>query len=189
MENDNMLMEKVLSRKEVFKGILVTVEQWEAELANGAHAPREIVRHVGAAAVVPVDDAGNVTLVRQFRIAMGRVLTEIPAGKKDSPEEDPLACAKRELSEETGFDASNWRHLTTIDTSPGFLTERIGLYLATGLIQGETHPDEDEFLGLVKMPLKEAVARVMAGEIADAKTAVGLLMAWQTLTQEGTLSC
>ena len=178
---DERLYEKILSKKEVFQGILISVEQWEAEIYGGKHAMREIVRHVGAAAVVPVDDDGNVTLVNQYRIALGRVLTEIPAGKKDSPEEDPLLCAQRELSEETGLHAANWRYLTTIDTSPGFLTERIGLYLATGLSQGETHPDEDEFLGLVKMPLKEAVDKVMAGEIADSKTCVGLLMAWELL--------
>lgn len=179
--NADRLAERVLSRREVFRGILISVEQWEAELYGGIRAMREIVRHVGAAAVVPVDAAGNVTLVAQYRIAMGRVLVEIPAGKKDSPDEDPLACAKRELSEETGLSAGSWRHLTTIDTSPGFLTERIGLYLATDLAQGETHPDADEFLNVVRMPLSEAVDRVMAGEIADSKTAVGLLMASRAL--------
>lgn len=181
MENER-LYEKVLSKKEVFKGILVTVEQWEAELCDGQHAMREVIKHVGAAAVVPVDAQGNVTLVQQYRIALGRVLTEIPAGKKDSPDEDPLLCAQRELAEETGLRAASWQYLTTIDTSPGFLTECIGLYLATELTQGETHPDEDEYLNLVKMPLKEAVDRVMAGEFADAKTATGLLMAWQIVS-------
>lgn len=179
---EERLTERVVSRKEVFQGILIGVEQWAVELYGGKPALREIVRHVGAAAVVPVDAAGNVTLVRQFRVAMGRVLTEIPAGKKDSPQEDPLRCAQRELSEETGLTAATWRCLTTIDTSPGFLTERIALYLATDLTQGETHPDEDEFLGLVRMPLAEAVQQVMAGAFADAKTAVGLLMAWQILS-------
>lgn len=178
---DEKLYEKTLTKKEIFQGVLVSVEHWEAELHDGRKALREIVKHVGAAAVVPLDELGNVTLVRQYRIAMGRVLTEIPAGKKDSPAEDPLQCARRELAEETGLRAANWRHLTTIDTSPGFLTERIGLYLATGLSQGETNPDEDEYLGLVRMPLEEAVQSVMRGEIADAKTAVGLLMAWQTV--------
>lgn len=178
---DDKLYEKVISQKEVFQGILISVEQWEAEIYGGKRAMREVVRHVGAAAVVPVDAQGHVTLVKQYRIAMGRVLTEIPAGKKDSPGEDALLCAQRELSEETGLEAGTWRYLTTIDTSPGFLTERIGLYLATDLTQGDTHPDEDEFLGLVRMPLKEAVDRVMAGEFADAKTVAGLLMAWQVL--------
>lgn len=182
---DERLFEKVLSRREVFNGVLIDVEQWVVEVYGGAQAMREIVRHVGAAAVVPVDGEGQVTLVRQFRAAMGRVLTEIPAGKKDSVDEEPLLCAQRELAEETGLRASSWRYLTTVDSSPGFLTERIGLYLATGLTQGETNPDDDEFLGLMRMPLQDAVKLVMAGEIADAKTAVGLLMAWQIYTQEG----
>lgn len=185
---DERLYEKVISRRDVFKGVLINVEQWVVEVYGGAQAMREIVRHVGAAAVVPVDSEGRVTLVRQYRAAIGRVLTEIPAGKKDGAEEDPLLCAQRELAEETGLRASSWRYLTTMETSPGFLTERIGLFLATDLIQGETNPDEDEFLGLVRMPLEDAVKLVMAGEIADAKTALGLLMVWQIYTQEG-LTC
>lgn len=180
MDQDR-LTERVLTRKEVFHGVLISVEHWEAELYDGKRAMREIVRHVGAAAIVPVDAAGNVTLVRQYRVAMGRVLTEIPAGKKDSPQEDPLRCAQRELEEETGLRAGSWRHLTTIDTSPGFLTERIALYLATDLEQGQAHPDEDEYLNLVTMPLRAAVDQIMSGEIADAKSALGLLMAWQAL--------
>ncbi|MCL1964578.1 MAG: NUDIX hydrolase [Firmicutes bacterium] len=178
MEQDT-LYERALLKKEVFKGHLISVEHWQAEVHGGHVALREIVKHVGAAAVVPMDAEGNVTLVTQYRIAMGRVMLEIPAGKKDCAQEDPLACAKRELSEETGLTAANWHYLTTIDTSPGFLTERIGLYMATGLSEGETHPDEDEFLGLVRMPLREAVSKVMEGKITDAKTIVGLMMAWK----------
>ncbi|MDR0898480.1 MAG: NUDIX hydrolase [Oscillospiraceae bacterium] len=181
MENDR-LWEKIIARQTAFHGRLIQVEEWQVELCDGKTARREIVRHVGAAAVVPVDAAGNVTLVWQYRVAMGRVMLEIPAGKKDSPEEDALVCARRELSEETGYTAQNFRLLTTIDTSPGFLTERIGLYLATELLEGDTHPDEDEFLSLVRMPLSEAVRQVMAGEITDAKSIAGLLMAWQVLT-------
>lgn len=182
--HDERLYEKLLSRQEVFQGTLIAVEHWQVELSSGKQALREVVRHVGAAAVVPVDADGFVTLVSQFRVPFGRVLTEIPAGKKDHPGEDPLLCAQRELSEETGLTAHTWRHLTTIDTSPGFLTERIGLYLATDLTQGATHPDEDEFLGLVRLPLKEAIDRVMAGEFTDAKTIAGLMMAWHVLTGE-----
>lgn len=181
MQNER-LYERVVNTREVFRGPLISVEHWEAELYGGRRALREIVRHVGAAAVVPVDDTGHVTLVTQYRIAMGRVMLEIPAGKKDDPDEDALCCAKRELREETGLTAESWRHLTTIDTSPGFLTERIGLYLATGLSQGPSHPDEDEFLGLVKLPLSEAVQKVMAGEITDGKTIAGLLMAANALS-------
>lgn len=181
---DERLVERVLSKQEVFHGKLIRVEHWQAGLSNGREALREIVKHPGAAAIVPVDEDGMVTLVKQYRIAMGRGMLEIPAGKKDSPEEDALACAVRELSEETGFSARYWRYLTTLDTSPGFLTERIGLFLATGLEKGKAHPDEDEFLNVVHMPLEDAVARVLRGEICDAKTVCGLLMAWNILSKD-----
>jgi len=173
------LYEKVLAKKEVFRGALISVEHWDAEIWGGKQALREIVRHVGAAAVVAVDAQGYVALVEQYRIAMGRIMLELPAGKKDSPEEDGLLCAQRELREETGLTAQSWKLLTTIDTSPGFLTERISLYLATDLSQGEACPDEDEFVHLVKVPLQEAAERVARGEITDAKTIAGLMMALQ----------
>lgn len=182
--DEKYIREEIVTQKKMFQGILISVEQWQAKLPNGKLVPREIVRHVGAAAVVPVDEDGMVTLVRQHRIAMGRDMLEIPAGKKDHPDEDPLYCASRELREETGLTAANMRYMTTLDTSPGFLTERIWLYLATGLTQGETNPDEDEFVSCVRMPLSEAVAQVLAGDITDAKTIAGLLMA-HVLLQEG----
>lgn len=172
------LEETVISGEKVFEGKLISVEHWQVRTPGGRTALREIVRHVGAAAVVPLDADGSVTLVQQHRVAMDGSCHEIPAGKKDGPDEDALVCAKRELAEETGLRAREWRFLTTLDTSPGFLTERIGLYLAEGLSQGETNPDEDEYVRLVRMPLEEAVARVMRGEIADSKTVCGLLMAW-----------
>jgi ADP-ribose pyrophosphatase len=180
MCQDERLMERKLHEKEMFRGHLITVEHWQAEIPGGKTALREIVCHPGAAAIVPVDERGLVTLVRQYRIAMGRALLEIPAGKKD-PGEDFLCCAKRELKEETGLTAENWVRLTVIDTSPGFLTERIGLFLATGLSEGEARLDEDEFLRTLKMPLREAVACVMKGDITDAKTIAGLLMASEYL--------
>ena len=116
-------------------------------------------------------------LVRQHRIAVGRLTLEIPAGKLDGPDEDPFLCAKRELSEETGLTAEHWQKLTCMETTPGFCNERIHLYLATGLKQGDCHPDEDEFVAVTRMPLGEAVARVMDGTFRDGKTALGILMA------------
>jgi len=106
---------------------------------------------------------------------------EIPAGKLDYVGEDPYDCAVRELEEETGLRAESFELLTNVVTTPGFCTETIGLYLATGLSQHEDHPDPDEFLFVEKLPLKEAIDRVMSGEFRDAKTALGLLMAWQKL--------
>ena len=175
--NDTKLYEKIIARREVFRGKLIRVEHWDAELASGRVSLREIVKNANAAAVVPVDADGNVTLVRQYRVAMGEIMMEIPAGKKDSPDEDALVCAKRELEEETGLRAESWRLLSEARMSPGFLTERVSVYLAQGLSQGQDHPDEDEYLNLVRMPLDEAVERVRRGEITDAKTVIGLMMA------------
>ena len=142
------LREVPLSEKEMFHGVLIDVTHMQVRLPNGQTALREVVRHKGAAAVVPVDDEGNVYLVRQHRV---------------------------------GLRAGKMEKLTHVVTTPGFCTEQIGLYLATELSQHEDHPDPDEFLHVEKMPLSEAVSRVMSGELCDAKTALGLLMAWQKL--------
>lgn len=179
--HDDALREKILSGEEKFHGAIINVEHWQVELPDGRHALREVVRHNGAAAIVPVDEDGYVTLVRQHRVVAGRFTWEIPAGKLDSPDEDPFHCAKRELEEETGLQAENWRLLSRIDTTPGFCTERIALYLATGLSQHNTHPDADEFLHITKIPLSEAVALCLKGELRDSKTVIGLLMAGQIL--------
>ena len=151
------------------------------DLPNGHPATREIVVHKGAAAIVPVFEDGTTLLVRQHRVAVDRVTLEIPAGKLDSAGEDPLDCAVRELREETGLSAQRMTLLTSLLTTPGFCTEKIAIYLAQGLSQGETHPDEDEFLGLVRIPLDEAVAMVMRGELRDSKTICGLMMAREVL--------
>ena len=109
---------------------------------------------------------------------------EIPAGKLDSVSEDPLDCATRELREETGLSAERMTRLTTLLTTPGFCTEKIAVYLAQGLSQGDTHPDEDEFLGLVRLPLEEAFEMVMRGEICDGKTICGLMMAREIVARQ-----
>ena len=169
------------SQQTLFHGALIDVSHMQVTLPNGETALREIVHHKGAAAVVPVDSQENVYLVRQHRVAVDLMTLEIPAGKLDTADEDPLHCAVRELREETGLKAEHMEKLSHIVTTPGFCTEKIGLYLATGLSQHEDHPDEDEFLRVTRIPLKEAVQRVMSGEFQDAKTALGLLMAWQKL--------
>lgn len=145
-------------------------------------ALREVACHPGAAGIVALDDDGNVILVRQHRIAVGRLTLEIPAGKLDGADEDPFVCAQRELSEETGLTADHWRKLTVLETTPGFCNERIHLYLATGLHAGKTHPDEDEFVCTLRMPLSEAVQKVMDGTFRDGKTALALLMVQQLLS-------
>lgn len=177
--DDRALKETVISREVVFPGKIVRLEHWQVTLPNGETALREVACHPGAAAVVALDENDNLILVRQARVAVDRITLEIPAGKLDSAEEDPFLCAKRELSEETGLNAENWQKLTVLETTVGFCNERIHMYMATGLSQGECHPDEDEFVDVTRMPLKEAVARVMQGEFRDGKTALGVMMAAQ----------
>ena len=179
--NDIDIIETPVSRARVFDGIIVHIDHAQYRLPNGAVKPREIAVHPGASAVVALDEDGNVTLVSQFRAALDRVMLEIPAGKLDAPGEDRLRAAQRELEEETGLRAARWTHLTDLATTPGFCDEVISLYLAEGLAQGETHPDDDEFLNIVQMPLTEACARVLAGEIQDSKTICGLMLAQRVL--------
>ena len=143
MIDDKQLTEEYLDGKVVFPGKIIRVEHWHVRLPNGETALREVACHPGAAGIVALDDDGNVILVRQHRIAVGRLTLEIPAGKLDGVDEDPFVCAQRELSEETGLTADHWRKLTVLETTPGFCNERIHLYLATGLHAGKKHPDED----------------------------------------------
>lgn len=179
---DQDLKETFLSGERVFHGKIINVEHWQVALPNGKTALREVVTHPGASAVVPVDENGLVTLVRQCRVAVDQMTWEIPAGKLDAHGEDPFLAAQRELEEETGLHAENWQLLTRIETTPGFCQERISIYLAMGLTQHQAHTDEDEFLRLTKIPLDEAVARCMRGEMTDSKTIVGLLMAQKVLS-------
>lgn len=179
--NDAQLTEKLISKQVVFPGKIIRLEHWQVELPNGEKALREVACHPGASAIVALDDDEQLILVRQHRIAVDKLTLEIPAGKLDGPDEDPFVCAQRELSEETGLTAAHWRKLTCLETTPGFCNERIHLYLATGLSQGDCHPDDDEFVSVSRMPLKDAVARVMDGTFQDGKTALGILMAFTLL--------
>ena len=176
--------EKVTQKQREFDGVVIDVEHWQVQLPDGNESLREVVLHKGAAAVIPVDDKGRVAMVRQYRTPIERVTLEIPAGKLDSAGEDPHDCAVRELEEETGLRAGRMTLLTSLLTTPGFCTEKIAIYLAQDLSQGQTHPDEDEFLSLVRMPLEEAVAMIMRGEIRDGKTICGLLMAKEVLAAQ-----
>lgn len=181
--NFDELREIPFDSQTIYDGKILHVEKWKVTCPNGREAAREIVVHNGAAAVVPLYEDGTTLLVRQHRVSVDRVTLEIPAGKLDSKDEDPYDCAVRELREETGLTAERFTLLTSLLTTPGFCTEKIGIYLAEGLSQGETDPDEDEFLGLVRMPLSDAVDMVMRGEIRDSKTICGLLMARETLAR------
>ena len=170
------LIESKISSEDVFDGTLLHVKRDTVKLPNGNEATREWIRHPGASAVIPVLPDGQIVLVRQYRYPIGRVTLEIPAGKLDAPDEDPQFCAVRELSEETGYQAERMEKLTTIATTVGFSNEYIHLYVAEGLKPGAQHPDEDEFINVVKMPLAQAVQMVLDGRIYDAKSATAILM-------------
>jgi len=175
-----MFVEKEISRKTVYKGHIVNVRNDVVELINERHVPREVVEHSGGVCVVPLDSAGNCYLVRQFRYPFGEELLEFPAGKLE-PGEDPQACAIRELSEETGLSAKNIVYLGPMYPSPGYCNEILHLYLAQDLIQGEAHPEENEFLSVEKMPLTAFAALVAENKVPDAKTVFALFRTMQHL--------
>lgn len=162
--------------KNIYSGKVVVLNLETVALPNGASVELEIVRHPGAAAVVPLKPDGTVILIRQYRHAAGGFIYEIPAGKLDRGEE-PLACAARELEEEVGWRADNFDLLTSIFTAPGFADEVIHIYAATGLTPGRQKLDHDEVLEIVEVPLEKAVRMVQEGEIRDAKSIAGLLTA------------
>ncbi len=175
--DDAGILETTVDSKRVFDGLILHIDHINNRLPNGKLAAREVARHVGASAVVPLDSEGNVWLVKQFRAPIDRVLLEVPAGKLDYKGEDRLEAAKRELQEETGLTAGEWTHLSDIVTTPGFSDECISLYLARNLSAGESHPDDDEFLNVVKVPLGELSAMIARGEVTDAKTICAVLLA------------
>jgi ADP-ribose pyrophosphatase len=168
--------ETPVSSKTVYRGKLLHVLEDEVRLCDGAPARREYIKHPGAAAIVPMPDPGSVVLVRQFRYPLGRHFYEVPAGKID-PGEATLQTARRELREECGFEAAEWRHLATIHPCIGYADERMELYLARHLTPVEHAPDPDEFLERVTVEFAEALRWVREGKITDQKTVIGLLWA------------
>lgn len=175
------LREEPLQSQEIFDGVVVHLFKDTVTLPNGHTAIREVIRHIGAVAVVPVTDDGKVIIERQFRYPLDRVITEIPAGKLDSFTEDRLAAAKRELEEETGYTADNWQELGDFHPTAAYCDEKITLYLATGLRQGNRHLDDDEFLNVMAVPMEELVADIMSGRITDGKTQAAILKAYYLL--------
>lgn len=169
------LTEKALSSEYKFEGKVIRLRRDIALLPNGATAAREVVEHNGGVCVAALDDDNNVLMVRQFRYPYGEVIPEIPAGKRDSADEDPLSCGKRELKEETGASAERFIPLGELYPSPGYCGEIIWMFAATGLTFGEQDTDEDEFLTFERIPLEKAVEMVLSGEIKDAKTQAALL--------------
>ena len=173
---DEDLIEKKISSEGIFDGTLLHVKRDKVLLPNGNESVREWIKHPGASSVIPLLPDGRVILVRQYRYPVGQVTLEVPAGKLDVEGEDPLECAVRELSEETGYTAETFTKLTTIATTVGFSDELIHLYMAEGLQPGKQHTDDDEFINVVKVPLAEAVKMAEDGRIIDAKSIISILM-------------
>lgn len=169
------LTEKQLSTKRIFEGSVIKVRVDEVLLENGERAIREIVEHGGAVCVVPITDDNMVYMVRQFRYAFGETMLEIPAGKLDSPDENFVEAALRELEEEIGMKTNELIYLGDFRPSVAIFTEVIHMYVAKGLYKGAQHLDDDEFLEVEKYPLETLVEMVMSGEITDGKTIAAIL--------------
>ncbi|MCC6928347.1 MAG: NUDIX hydrolase [Gemmatimonadaceae bacterium] len=164
-----------------YHGRVLNVDLDRVRFPNGTLGELEMIRHPGASAVLPFasDPAGDdpqLLLIRQYRYAAERFIYEIPAGRLD-PGETPLACATRELLEETGCTAARVEHLITIYTTPGFTDEKIHLFMATGLTMGESRLEADEFIEVVTKPLSEVLRLIEQGEVVDGKTLVAILYA------------
>jgi len=167
------LEETVVRSETLFIGHLLSVRKDEVRLPNGRTAIREVVEHPGAVVIVPLLDNNTVIMVRQFREPVGRVLLELPAGTLHVGE-DPLACASRELLEETGYEAKELEKLIEFFVAPGYSTELIRTYVGRQLVQRAQDTDEDEFIDIVRMPLIKCIDMIRANEIMDAKTICSL---------------
>jgi ADP-ribose pyrophosphatase len=171
----------VVERKELFRGRLVTVRTDKVRTPDNHLAEREVVLHPGAVAVLPLDAADRVLMIRQYRHPVERLLWEIPAGLRDVAGEDPWTTARRELLEEAGYRAGDWRVLADYYSSPGFSTERLRIYLARDLqVVPEAERDfvpeaEEADLRTAWLPLEEAVRQVLAGELHNGVAALGIL--------------
>lgn len=167
------LTEKTISSEEVFKGRIIRLRVDRVRLPDARESTREIVDHPGAVAIIALDENDQIIMVRQYRKAAEQVMLEIPAGTLEAGEE-PLACAQRELREETGLTADHWERLFAYYSAPGFCSEILHVFLASGLHSGQGQPDEDEFVETVRLPLSEAYQMIFSGRIQDGKSIIGL---------------
>jgi ADP-ribose pyrophosphatase len=168
--------ETTIDTRSVFDGKLLHVRLDTVRLPDGRNATREYIVHPGAAAVLAYVDERTLLFVRQYRYAPRRHFVELPAGKID-PGEDPLATMKRELREECGFEAAEWRHLGTLHPAIGFCDEHIEIYLARDLTHVGHGPDDDEFLEVLTLTVDEGMDWIRQGKISDGKSILGLLWA------------
>lgn len=171
---------KLISSKIAYKGKVFTVVSDKVEEADGLVHTRDVIRHNGSVVILAMDESTSpldpeVVLIRQYRHATGQILIELPAGRVE-PDETPLAAAKREMAEETGYKAKKWSLLTRYFASPGFLGEWMQVYLARDLRAGTATPEADEHIEVLRLKLSEAVALVKANKISDGKTIIGLML-------------
>ena len=167
--------EPTVDSRVAFEGRLINVRVDTVRLADGRLTTREIVYGVNSVCIVPVDNRGNLFMVRQYRKAIEQLILEVPAGAMDDGEE-PEAAARRELREETGFSAEKLEFLSFFWTTPGYCTEGMYAYLATGLSLGDIAPDEDENIEVVKVALKEVPSMIASGDIVDCKSIASLML-------------
>lgn len=169
---DQHLKEIQVDSKVAYEGHFLKVQRDTVRLPDGKQAAREYIRHPGAVVVLPLFDDGSVLLERQFRYPLHEVFIEFPAGKID-PGEDTLACAKRELQEETGYTASDWQFICTIHNAIAYSDEHLDLFVARGLTAGERKLDDGEFLETFTATVPEMLDWISAGKITDVKTVIG----------------
>jgi ADP-ribose pyrophosphatase len=167
---------KITQSREVYKCSLFSVtEDLAVDPRNGFEIKRSVVRHAGSAVMMAVDEKKRILLVRQYRLPTGKNIWELPAGRLD-PGERPLQAAKRELAEETGYKARTWTKLASFWVSPGYVQERMTLYMATDLTAGEATPMDDERIEARWFTRKEVGEMIRAGKLEDAKTMVGFFL-------------
>jgi ADP-ribose pyrophosphatase len=180
--------EVTIKSEMIFEGKVVKLQLDKVRLPNGKTATRELIKHPGAVAVLALTDDNKMIVVEQYRKPLERSIVEIPAGKLEQGE-DPSVCAKRELQEETGFSAKQINHLCSFYTSPGFADELLHLYIANGLSEGESRPDEDEFLDYRAISLNEAYEMIQSGDIRDAKTIMAIYAWHNRMLTDGVKFC
>jgi ADP-ribose pyrophosphatase len=181
-QDDAHLRETTLESRLVYEGHFLKVSRDRIRLPDGRESAREFIRHPGAVMIVPLLDDGRLLLERQYRYPMERVMLEFPAGKLD-PGEDKLACAQRELLEETGYRAAEWAHAGVLHNAIAYSDEGIEIFFARGLVAGERQLDEGEFLDLVTHTPAELDQLAARGQLTDAKTLIGML--WLSRWQAG----
>ncbi|MCX7749750.1 MAG: NUDIX hydrolase [Clostridia bacterium] len=168
--------EKTVSEKVMYEGNFIKVGLIDVVLPDGKKSSRDIVYHPGASVVIPMNEKGELYMVRQYRKPINKEMLELPAGKLDLGE-DPAVCAERELKEETGLEAGKVKHIMSVHSTPGFSNEVLHMYVATELQEGEACADEGEFISSERVPVSQLVQMVLDHEITDAKSIIGILLA------------